>query len=146
VLNAGGFDYKKLQCIRSSPSSFQQGLHNADWVTSVLETVKPAFSRRIVPAISFATHRACHVEFLEFALKCMAGILTTSIRVMQHTSCRSAAKPGPWSASVTISLLMRALSCQPMTSRLNKYNIIARYSQPSSINFMLPFFSLPTVK
>ena len=38
-------------------------------VSLVLETVKPAFSWCVVPAISFAAHRARHAKFLELVLK-----------------------------------------------------------------------------
>ena len=34
-------------------------------VTLVFEAIEPAFSGRIVPAISFAAHRADHAVFLE---------------------------------------------------------------------------------
>ena len=43
-------------------------------VPLVFKAVKPTLGRRIVPAVTFATHRASHAIFLEFALKGMAGI------------------------------------------------------------------------
>ncbi len=43
----------------------------------VLEAVEPTFSRGIIPAITFTAHRADHAVFLEFSLKCFAGILAT---------------------------------------------------------------------
>ena len=45
----------------------------------VLETVEPAFGRGIIPAVSFATHRADHAVFLELPLKYLAGVLATPI-------------------------------------------------------------------
>ena len=60
----------------------------------VLETVKPAFSGGVIPAIALAAHRTRHVEFLELFLKRIAGVLASSIRVMHDARPRSLAKPG----------------------------------------------------
>jgi hypothetical protein len=54
----------------------------------ILETVEPALSRGIVPAIAFTTHRACHAELPQLVLKGIAGILTAAIRVMQDPCSR----------------------------------------------------------
>ena len=53
-------------------------------VPLVLETVEPAFCRRVVPAISLAAHRAGHVIFLELVLKGVAGVLGGFNRSSQH--------------------------------------------------------------
>src|ERR1035437_747573 len=60
----------------------------------VLETVKPAFSGGVVPAITFPAHRACHAVLLELFLKRIAGVLASTIRVMPDARGRPAAEPG----------------------------------------------------
>ena len=67
-------------------------------VSLVLEAGKPALGRSVVPAIPFATHRACHAKRPERILKGMAGILgefilISAIGMMHHAGSRSAAKP-----------------------------------------------------
>ena len=62
-------------------------------VPFILETVKPAFSGGVVPAVSLSTHRAGHAEFHKLVLKRMAGILAAPIRVMQDTRGWPPAKP-----------------------------------------------------
>lgn len=48
-------------------------------VTLVLETVKPALSRGVVPTVPFATHRTGHAKLFELILELMAGILAATI-------------------------------------------------------------------
>jgi len=64
-------------------------------IALVLETIKPAFGWRVVPAVAFAfaTHRTDHAKFFELVLKRMASVLTTAIRMMHDTDVWSAAKP-----------------------------------------------------
>ena len=50
----------------------------------VFEAVEPAFRRRVIPAVSFATHRADHAVSPELVLKRMAGVLATSVRVVHQ--------------------------------------------------------------
>lgn len=63
-------------------------------VTLVFEAVEPAFRRRVIPAIPFATHRADHALFLELLSKCMAGILAVPVGVMYQPHSRPPAEPG----------------------------------------------------
>lgn len=43
-------------------------------VSLVIETVKPALGRSVIPAIPYATNRTRHAKFLELILKGMAGL------------------------------------------------------------------------
>ncbi len=45
----------------------------------VLEAVKPTLGWCVVPAVSFATHRASHTKLPELVLKDMAGVLAAAI-------------------------------------------------------------------
>src|SRR5882757_9653913 len=63
-------------------------------VPFVLETVKPALGRGVIPAISLPAHGANHAEFLELVLERVAGILATAVRVMHDTWGWPSAEPG----------------------------------------------------
>ena len=60
----------------------------------VLEAVEPTLRRRVIPAVPLSAHRAGHAVFLEPVLKCLAGVLTAPVGVMQQARCRSPAEPG----------------------------------------------------
>lgn len=62
-------------------------------VSLVLEAVEPALGRRIISAISLATHRARHAKFGQFALVSHAGVLAASVGVMQYPRCGTPAEP-----------------------------------------------------
>ncbi len=57
-------------------------------VSLVLETVKPASGRRVIPTISFATHRTSHSKRFELVLKGIAGVSTATIRMMHDARSR----------------------------------------------------------
>lgn len=59
----------------------------------VFETVEPAFSRRVVPAVAFAAHRTNHFVFSQQRLKGVARVLASSVRMMNQTGRRSATEP-----------------------------------------------------
>ena len=66
---------KYFNIVEAGSFHFLMSFITSTMVALVLETVKPAFSWCIVPAISFAAHRANHAKFLELVLKSMAGVL-----------------------------------------------------------------------
>lgn len=59
----------------------------------VLQAIEEADRRGVVPAVSFAAHRADYAVRCELVLERMTGILAPAIRVMQQTRCRFAAEP-----------------------------------------------------
>ena len=61
--------------------------------TFVFETVEPAFSRRVVPAVAFATHRTNHFVFSQQRLKGVARVLAPSVRMMNQTCSWPATEP-----------------------------------------------------
>jgi hypothetical protein len=85
---------KDFNIFKGGSLHFSMGSVAHAMISLVLETVKPALGRRVVPAISFATHRARHAKFLELVLKGMAGVLAAAVRMMHNASVRSTAEPG----------------------------------------------------
>src|SRR5574343_1898089 len=63
---------------------FFQGfvLHAMD--TLILEAIKPALRRSVIPAIAFAAHRATHAEFFQFVLERLAGVLGAAVTMMDQ--------------------------------------------------------------
>ena len=85
---------KHLDVLKAfSPHIGVSGVANA-MVALIFEAIEPAFRRRVIPTIPFATHRADHAILLEFVLKRMTGVLAASVGVMHQPRCRSSAKPG----------------------------------------------------
>ncbi len=81
---------KDFNIFEAGSLHFSMGSVTYAMASLVLETVKLALSRHIVPTVPFATHRAGHAQFLELVLKGMSGVLTAGIRMMPSLS-RSAA-------------------------------------------------------
>ena len=85
---------KDFNIFKAGSLHFSMGSVTQIMVSLVLETVKPAFGRRVIPTISFATHPTSHSKRFELVLKGIAGVLTATIRMMHDARFRSAAKPG----------------------------------------------------
>lgn len=85
---------KDFNVFEAGSLHFSMGSVTQAMVPLIFKTVKPAFGRGVVPAITFATHRAGHAIFLERVLKGMAGVLAASVRMMHDARFWSTAKPG----------------------------------------------------
>lgn len=59
----------------------------------VLEAIKPALGRCVVPAVFLATHQADHAVFLQLGMKDVAGILAASVGVVNQSSRRFSPEP-----------------------------------------------------
>ena len=82
-------DVLEARCLHVVMRGIANAMHSL-----VLKAIEPTLRCCVIPAVSFATHRAGHAVRLEFALKGMAGVLATPVGMMHQARCRSFAEPG----------------------------------------------------